>query len=102
MPAAGRQGSLGRNALRGFGMAQLDTAIERQFRSGVSVRAQVYNVTNARALADPVRTFSNPLFGESVSTMDLMFGTGRPTSGVTPAFQTGGPRTVELSLKWRF
>jgi len=26
----------------------------------------------------------------------------RPTSGLTPAFQSGGPHTIELSRRWAF
>jgi hypothetical protein len=106
VPDAGRQGSLGRNALRGNGMGQLDAALERRFilpgDSALRLRVQTYNVANTRALADPVRVLTNPLFGERASLMSLMFGTGRPTSGITPAFQSGGPRTIELGLSWVF
>jgi len=102
----GRQGTLGRNALRGAGLGQLDAGIERKFTlpgaSSLHLRVQTYNVTNARALADPVRVLTSPLFGQPASLVSLMFGTGRPTSGVTPAFQSGGPRTAELSLSWIF
>ena len=105
-PGAGRQGTLGRNVLRGARLGQFDAAIERKFtlpgESSLHFRVQAYNVTNTRALADPVRVLTNPLFGQPASLMSLMFGTGRPTSGVTPAFQSGGPRTTELSLSWIF
>jgi len=106
VPDVGRQGTLGRNTLRGFGMGQFDAAVERTFSlrrsSTLHLRAQAYNVTGSRSLADPVRVLANPLFGQPVSLMSLMFGAGRPTSGITPAFQSGGPRTVELSLRWSF
>jgi hypothetical protein len=105
-PAPGHLGTLGRNALRGGGMGQLDAAVERRFTlphaSSLRVRLQAYNVTNTRSLADPVRVLNSPLFGQPASLMSLMFGTGRPTSGISPAFQSGGPRTMEVSLSWIF
>lgn len=106
LPVRGQQGSLGRNALRGRSAGQIDAALERQFvlrgGSALRLRVQTYNVLNSLSVADPVRTLSNPLFGEPASLSSLMFGTGRPTSGITPAFQSGGPRTVEISVGWRF
>jgi hypothetical protein len=104
-PASGT-GTLGRNAVRGFGLWQADASVERRFNlrndSTLHVRLQVYNLTNTPALGDPVRVLSSSLFGQPISTMGMMLGTGRPGSGLTPAFQMGGPRTVELSLSWKF
>jgi hypothetical protein len=105
VPEAGRQGTLGRNALRGFGMTQLDASLERRWslpRSSLHLRVQAYNVTNNHSFADPVRALSSPLFGQPASLMSLMFGTGRPMSGLTPAFQSGGPRTLEIAVRWSF
>ncbi len=88
LPDQGPQGNLGRNALRGEGMWQLDAAAERRFKlagtAAVLVRLQAYNLLNAPAFADPVRVLGNPLFGEPASLAGLMMGTGRPSSGVTP------------------
>jgi hypothetical protein len=98
-------GNLGRNAIRGSGMAQLDAAVERKFRlarSDVRFRLQAYNVFNSPSLGDPVRVLTNPLFGQPVSMTNLMLGSGRPISGLAPAFQPGGPRTLEASVHWSF
>jgi hypothetical protein len=101
-----RQGTLGRNALRGFSTGQFDAALERRFtlphETALHLRVSVYNVLNTQAFADPVHVLTSPLFGTPISFASLMFGTGRPTSGLTPAFQSGGPRTAELSLAWMF
>ncbi len=106
VPAGGRQGTLGRNALRGRGMGQVDLAVERRFGawrdSALLLRAQVHNVANTPAFADPVRALANSLFGESTSMLSVMMGTGRPSSGLAPAFQAGTPRTIQLSLHWIF
>ena len=51
IPTAGIQGNLGRNALRGFGMQELDFTLRRQFPIHEAValqfRADIFNVTSA-------------------------------------------------------
>jgi hypothetical protein len=105
-PSAGRQGTLGRNAITGNGLAQLDLALMREFalteRTRFEVRLEGYNVTNSTNFADPVRILASPLFGTSTSMTNLMLGAGRPNSGLSPAFQSGGPRTVQAGLTIRF
>ena len=105
-PAAGEQGTLGRNAIRGFGLAQVDLALQRQFsigeRASANVRLEAYNSTNRASFADPVRFLSSPLFGQSVSHTSLFLGTGRAHSGLTPALQSGGPRGIQLRVDFRF
>jgi hypothetical protein len=99
-------GNLPRNAIRGAGMWQLDCASERAFRFGDSLRlqfrAEAYNLANHPRFADPVRFLSNPLFGQSSSPLDLMYGSGSPSSGQSPPFQMGGARSMQLSLRLSF
>lgn len=106
-PAApGGQGSLGRNALRGFGLTQLDLSLQRRFqireRASIGIRVEAYNVRNRAFFADPERFLSNPLFGQSMSHMNLLLGTGRAQSGLTPVLQSGGPRSVQVRVDFRF
>jgi hypothetical protein len=105
VPAA-TQGNLGRNAIAGFGMYQADLALRKHFvvlgDRSLQLRVEAFNVTNHVNFADPVRFLSSGLFGESVSLLNLMLGTGSPHSGLTPAFQVGGPRSVQLALQLRF
>jgi hypothetical protein len=105
-PGAGAQGTLGRNALRGNGLAQLDLALQRRFllpnESSVRLRIEAFNVTNTPTFADPVRYLNHPLFGQSTSLADLMLGAGSPLSGLTPAFQPAGARTLQLSVGFSF
>jgi hypothetical protein len=100
------QGNLGRNAITGFGASQLDLAVRRTFqlteRSALELRAEAFNALNQPAFADPVRFLVNPLFGRSPSMLNLMLGSGTPSSGLTPAFQTGGPRSLQLILRLHF
>ncbi|MBL8215849.1 MAG: TonB-dependent receptor [Bryobacterales bacterium] len=101
-----RQGNLGRNAIMGFGMSQVDLAVRRDWRftekRALQFRAEGFNLFNQTNFADPVRFLSNPLFGQSTSLLNLMLGTGSPGSGLTPILQTGGPRSVQLVLRFRF
>ncbi len=105
-PPDGTQGSLGRNAIRGFGMSQLDLALRRAIavtdRVSLEIRAEAANVLNQPNFADPERYLASPLFGQSTSMLNLMLGSGTPRSGLTPAFQIGGPRMVQIGLKVRF
>jgi hypothetical protein len=101
-----QQGSLGRNVVPGFGMAQVDLALRRTFypndRLSLDLRLEAFNALNHPSFADPVRYLANPLFGSPASMLNLMLGTGSPGSGMAPIFQTGGARSLQLSLKLRF
>jgi hypothetical protein len=103
---SGTTGDLGRNAVRGFGAWQSDVAAERPILLNDAFRltlcAEAYNVFNHAQFADPVRFLSNPLFGISEAPLNLMMGAGSPISGQVPAFQMGGPRSLQLSLRLSF
>jgi hypothetical protein len=100
------QGNLGRNALDGFGMSQLDLALRRDFslseKRSIQLRLEAYNALNHPNFADPIRFLASPLFGQSPSMLNLMLGTGSPGSGLAPLFQTGGPRSLQITVRFRF
>lgn len=102
----GTQGNLGRNAISGFPMHQVDAAVRRALlateRYSLLLRLDVFNVFNHPNFADPVRFLSSPLFGVAPSMLAQMLGTGSPASGLTPAFQTGGARSLQFSLRLSF
>jgi hypothetical protein len=102
----GRQGSLGRNALRGFGLSQLDIAVRRQFVVGetarLQVRAEFFNVFNHPNFGAPVGDLNSRLFGQSVQTLARSLGTGGVNGGLSPLYQVGGPRSVQLALRFSF
>jgi opacity protein-like surface antigen len=104
--AAGRQGTLGRNSLRGFGLSQLDLAVRRQFtlseRARLQLRAEFFNVFNHPNFGDPVSDLGSRLFGLSTQTLARSLGTGGVNGGLSPLYQVGGPRTVQLALKLNF
>ncbi len=101
-----QQGSLGRNSIAGFGMSQLDIALRRDFpvsdHAGFQFRVEAFNAFNQSNFGDPVRFLASPLFGQSVSMLNTMLGQGTPGSGLTPRFQQGGPRSLQMMLRFRF
>ncbi len=106
VPASGQQGTLGRNAIYGNGLAQLDASLRRGFElphgTSVEIALNIFNVLNHPAFADPVPFLSSPLFGQSTSMQNLMLGSGTPNTGLSPLFQTGGSRSAELSFRFSF
>jgi hypothetical protein len=100
------QGNLGRNALTGFGMSQLDLSIRREFPVGekrsLQFRVEAFNALNHANFADPIRFLASPLFGQSSSMLNLMLGAGSPGSGLAPIFQAGGPRSLQAAIRFRF
>jgi hypothetical protein len=105
-PAGQATGTLGRNVLTGFGTFQVDASMRRRFRlyrsSVLDVSASAYNVFNHASFSNPVGYLGSALFGQATSMQSLMLGSGSPNNGLTPIFQQGGPRTVELSVKFSF
>jgi hypothetical protein len=104
--AAGVQGTLGRNAIGGFGMAQADLAVRREFRfteqRKLVLRIEAFNALNHANFGDPVRDMASPAFGQSISMLNMMLGTGSPGSGLAPILQTGGPRSLQGSVRFQF
>ena len=106
VPPPGTAGTLGRNAIAGFGLAQFDASLRREFavygRVSAEVGLGVFNVLNHPAFADPVAFRSSPFFGQSTSMQNLMLGSGTPNTGLPALFQTGGARTAEVSFRVSF
>ncbi|HWQ55188.1 MAG TPA: TonB-dependent receptor [Bryobacteraceae bacterium] len=106
MPGTTVQGNLGRNAITGLGMSQVDLAVRRAFRFGerasLEVRVEAFNALNQANFADPAKYLVNPIFGQSPSMLNLMLGTGSPASGLAPIFQIGGARSGQAMLRLRF
>ena len=107
VPLAGSQGNLGRNALRGFGAAQWDFAIHRDFPIRESVklqfRAEMFNVLNHPNFGPPTGDISLPQFGESTQTLGQSLSGGNLGGGAFDSlYQIGGPRSIQLALKLVF
>jgi len=105
-PSAGVTGSLGRNAITGNGLAQLDASLRREFpllrQLSLEVSVNIFNVLNHPAFANPVSFLSSPFFGQPTSMQNLMLGSGTPNTGLPPLFQTGGARAGEFSFRFTF
>jgi hypothetical protein len=99
-PAAGQQGSFGRNGLRAFAAAQLDLSLRREFRLGTRIRAQfraeLFNVLNHPNFGRPVTSTSSPQFGRPTDMLNRSLG------GLSALYQFGGPRSGELAAKLLF
>ena len=98
-----RQGTLGRNALRGFPMWQIDFAIRRQIKLtetlNLQLRAEAFNLLNHPNFADPVNNISNSQFGLTNSMLGRSLGTGGTGGGLNQLYQVGGPRSLQLALR---
>lgn len=105
-PVGAVQGDLGRNALRGFGAAEVDFALRRQFklheRLALQARADLFNIFNHPNFGSPINYLSSPLFGQSTQMLGASLGTGGQNGGLNPLYQIGGPRSAQLALKLVF
>jgi Ca-activated chloride channel family protein len=119
VPLNFRQGTLGRNSLRGFPLSQIDLALNRQFnlteRVNLQFRAEAFNLFNHPNFEDPVGndlslgsrvSLLDPLrinttFGQSASIYgrSLRGGAG---SSFDSFYHAGGPRSFQFSLKLEF
>jgi hypothetical protein len=99
------QGNLGRNALRGFGAQQLDLGLRRAIpiseRLNLSLAVQAFNVGNHPNFANPSplegANLASPNFGIVTEMLNQSFG-----GAVNSLFRSGGPRSIELSVRLRF
>ncbi len=101
-----RQGALGRNSLRGFGFSQVDVALRRRFAltEGIALqlRAEFFNLLNHPNFGEPVNDLNNRLFGRSVQMLGRSLGTGGVNGGLSPLYQIGGPRSIQLAVRLQF
>ena len=102
-----RQGNLGRNSLRGFGFVQFDLAVHREFPIGESLklqfRAEFFNVLNHPSFGPPLGDLNSTQFGRSTQSLSqFLGGTNLGSGGLSPLYQVGGPRSIQLALKLQF
>jgi hypothetical protein len=105
-----RQGTLGRNTLRGFPMWQVDLALRREVRLAqrmrLLIRAELFNALNHSNFGRPNGNLGtvaanatltpNPTFG--VATASLR----NSLPGLSSLYQVGGSRSAQLSLRLEF
>jgi hypothetical protein len=101
-----RQGTLGYNALRGFGLTQFDLALRRQFDLGERLKFQfkveVFNLLNHPNFGNPNNILLSNSFGHSTQMFGRSLGNGGINGGLSPLYQIGGPRSIQLALKLHF
>jgi hypothetical protein len=103
-----RQGTTPRNFVRGFGATQWDFAIHRDFPIYESItlqfRAEMFNVLNHPNFGPPNGNFPTSSFGLSSQMLgQSLSGAGSlGAGGLSPLYQIGGPRSIQLALKLRF
>lgn len=96
------EGNFPRNGARGFDGVQMDVALQRTFafteRFHLQFRAEAFNVLN------------HPIYGTIYNTLDSgsdLFGMAYQAQnsslgGLSPLYQIGGPRSLQLALKLQF
>ena len=105
VPVEPRQGTLERNALRGFALSQWDVSIARAFfltkSTNLQFRVDAFNVLNHPNFADPSGNLSSgELFEVSTAMANIPF--NGITNGLIPLYRIGGPRLLQVSLKLNF
>ena len=102
-----RQGNVPRNLLRGFGAAQWDLGVHRDFSLRELVhlqfRAELFNVLNHPNFGPPSGVFGEGGFGLSSQMLGASLDSGNLGGGsLSSLYQIGGPRSVQLALKLFF
>jgi outer membrane receptor protein involved in Fe transport len=99
----GRQGTLGRNALRGFALDQVNFTIRREFPLReclkLQFRAEMFNALNHPNFANPAGSLGSPQFGYSTQMLGQSLGRGGVNGGLNPLYQVGGPRSIQIALR---
>jgi len=100
LPPRGQAGNAPRNFIRGFGAVQTDVAIRRSFpihdSLSVQFRAEAFNVFNHPNFGSINTNYGNIQFGKATQTLAQSLGT------LSPLYQQGGPRSLQLALKLMF
>jgi Carboxypeptidase regulatory-like domain/TonB dependent receptor len=102
------QGDLGRNSLRGFGLTQFDFSLMRRFKirdkAAIEFRVEAFNIFNHPNFSNP-SGFNDYVgaayFGQSQQMFGSGLGGGVPGL-ISPLFAIGGPRDLQLALRFEF
>jgi hypothetical protein len=106
-PAAGEQGDAGRNRLRGFPFSQVDLGLRRAWHLRdplrLSFRVEAFNVLNHPNFLNPLARdrLGDLNFGRSTQMANRGFG-GLQGPALQQFYESGGPRSMQLSLRLEF
>src|SRR5262249_36324527 len=113
-PQPGTFANLGRWALHGPNLSQLDLTLHKRFALGekrnLEFRAEVYNILNHTNFANPVSRLNNAIGinanqlqpGQPFSLAAAGGSFGFATSTVTRDVGVGASRQIQLSLRYNF
>ena len=94
-------GNLGRNALRGLAVSQIDFAVRRNILKRENIRVELrsdfFNILNTPNFANPSGALNNAAFGFSQNMLGRGLSTG--AGALSPLFQIGGPRSIQFAIK---
>jgi hypothetical protein len=99
---AGVEGNTPRNFTRGFDAVQADVALRRDFpiheRLHLQFRAEAFNLLNHAIFGSIYNqlSYGPQQFGYAYNTLNISLG------NLNPLYQSGGPRSLQLSLKLAF
>jgi hypothetical protein len=86
--------------------AQADVALQRQFvlteRLRLRLRAECFNLFNRSNFGEPVNDLNSRFFGQAVEMLGRSLGSGGVSGGLSPLYQIGGPRSLQLAAKLQF
>ena len=103
-----RQGTLARNALRGFAMSQVDLAVRRDIPLGRAAECSaagrsLQSLQSGRASGRrPTRSSAASSVRPRARSRRAYGGGGVAGGGLSPLYQVGGPRSVQLALRIQF
>jgi hypothetical protein len=100
LPALNSAGNTPRNMLRGFGDNQINVAVRREIHVkdslNLQLRGETYNLFNHPDLGYIDSSLTDALFGQSTLMLNQSFG---PTGSL---YQPGGPRSIQISVRFHF
>lgn len=114
MPQPGNFGNLGRGALHGPGLTQIDFTVHKLFRiterQNLEFRAEMYNIFNRANFTNPPAQLSNSLGtgsnqiqpGQAFSSVSSGAAFGIANSTVSRDIGLGAQRQIQLSLRYNF
>lgn len=108
IPPVGQQGTLGRNAIRGFPLRQIDLSLRRRLAMAgpvdLTLRIDAFNVLNTTNFGDPGGNFNpaSPTFGRATSTAVSQLGGTSSGAGLNQLYQIGRARSMQVSMRLSF
>jgi hypothetical protein len=94
LPAPGTWGNCGRNLVRAPGLWQMDTALQKRItlteRTGLSIRAEAFNIFNRTPLGNPSTSLPSGTFGVITSLFN------------SSSLGTGTPRELQFTMRLEF